>query len=100
MKRRLTTFAGRLGPQAESALTPAHDSAAGYITARKPHECRACGETIAAGNLCIRRSGFDTFGPWTIHMHPECEPLTRDWDPTDWETYSPGEVKRPGKEKL
>lgn len=46
------------------------------VKTRKNHECRVCGEIAPAGETMIRRAGFDNDGPWTIHMHPECERLT------------------------
>lgn len=65
------------------------------VKTRKKHECRVCGEIIPAGETVVRRAGFDCDGPWTIHMHPECERLTKDWDSMDWESIGPGELKRP-----
>lgn len=65
------------------------------VKTRKPHECRLCGEKIGPGEVAICRSGFDGDGPWTIYLHPECEPLTKEWDQMDWESFSPGEFKRP-----
>jgi hypothetical protein len=62
---------------------------------RKQQSCRVCGEVIAPLEIVVRRSGFDSDGPWTIHMHPECEKLTQNWDSADWESISPGELKRP-----
>lgn len=67
------------------------------VKTRKRHHCRVCGEGIAVGETCIRRTGFDCDGPWTIHMHPECEALTKVWDSMDWESISPGECKRPSR---
>ncbi|NDB77447.1 MAG: hypothetical protein EB141_17700 [Verrucomicrobia bacterium] len=67
------------------------------VKTRKKHECRVCGEIIPAGEAVIRRAGFDSDGPWAIHMHPECERLTKDWDSMDWESIGPGEVKRPNR---
>lgn len=66
------------------------------VKCRKRHRCRVCDESFQIGETAIRRSGFDDCsGPWTIHMHPECEVLTREWAYEDWEIISPGEYKRP-----
>lgn len=65
------------------------------VKARKPHECRVCGETINPGETCQRRAGFDSEGPGTIHMHLECLALTHDWSYDDWEVMLPGDEKRP-----
>lgn len=65
------------------------------VKTRKAHCCRLCGEAINTGESCIRRAGFDGDGPWTIHMHPECEVQTKDWDDGDWESAGIGEIKRP-----
>jgi hypothetical protein len=66
-----------------------------FVKTRTWHECRVCGETIPTGATAIRRTGFNCDGPWTIHMHEECEPLTNDWDPSDWEIIAPGDIERP-----
>lgn len=63
---------------------------------RKPHHCRYCGETIPTGSSCYRASGFTLDGAWVIHMHHECEPMTREWDSADWEDIPPGSYERPG----
>lgn len=65
------------------------------VKTRNKHECRVCGEIAPAGENMVRRSGFDCDGPWTIHMHQECEKLTEDWDDGDWESICPGDVERP-----
>lgn len=62
---------------------------------RKPQVCRVCGEMIKAGAQVWRRTGFDSDGPWTVHLHPECEQLTLKWELEDWEIYGPGDHKRP-----
>ncbi len=43
------------------------------IKARKPHDCCLCGERINAGDTQDTRTGVNEDGPWTMHMHPECQ---------------------------
>jgi hypothetical protein len=64
---------------------------------RKDHQCRLCGETIHAGETCERWSGLHEGEYFTSHAHPECLAETEDWDLTDWETCSVGDVERPKK---
>ena len=65
------------------------------VRARKPHTCWLCGEPIDVGAVYRRRSGITEDGPSTMHMHPECEVETRDWDLYDWETCFQGDIVRP-----
>lgn len=65
------------------------------VKCRKKHQCRYCGQRLNIGETAIARSGADNDGMWRIYFHPECEPLTHEWDQVDWETISPGEYKRP-----
>lgn len=66
-----------------------------HVRARKPHECWLCCEPIEVGAVYCRRAGISEDGPLTMHMHPECEAETRDWDWMDWETFSQGDMDRP-----
>ena len=68
------------------------------IKARKPHVCYLCCQTIATGEIYLRRFGYGEEGPETFRFHPECEEETRDWDDGDWETFCPGDFERPVKE--
>lgn len=66
------------------------------VKTRKRHRCRLCNEFIEIGEQAIARNGFESGeGPWTIHMHPECEPFSREWDCYDWEENEPGIIERP-----
>jgi hypothetical protein len=64
------------------------------IKARKPHECLLCGESILVGEPYRHRTAIED-GFIIMHIHPECERKTRDWDETEWETFSYGELPRP-----
>jgi len=63
--------------------------------ARRDHSCFLCGQQIPAGEQYVRRVGFDDRELVTTTMHTECDVETWDWDQTDWETFSPGELERP-----
>lgn len=67
------------------------------VKARKPHRCYCCGQAIAIGEIYLRRFGYGEDGPQSFRFHPECEKETRDWDEGDWETFCPGDFKRPAK---
>ena len=41
------------------------------LTARKPHRCTNCGESIDRGSVYKRWASFDG-RPFTNKMHPEC----------------------------
>ena len=64
------------------------------LVARKPHECRICGDTIPAGETCSRYTGVDSEdGFYTLYFHLDC----REWanhfiDYMDWQTHGPGDV--------
>lgn len=85
------SFNGPMGCEPRDDMTTTDET----VKTRKKHQCRVCGQMILKGETVIRRAGFDSDGPWTIHMHKECEALTKDWDSMDWENISPGESKRP-----
>ena len=63
------------------------------IKPRKPHPCRVCGTEISISEQCISYTGVDDV-IYTIYFHFECWDFTRDWDESDWETYSPGFIGR------
>lgn len=65
------------------------------VRTRKPHECRICGEEINKRKIAVARTGVSDDRILTFHMHPECDRLSSDWNQDDWETTSPGEVRRP-----
>lgn len=62
--------------------------------ARKWHRCMVCDKAIEPGDIQVTRSGVDEEGFIRMHMHPECEEYSRDWDNGDWETHSPGDISR------
>jgi predicted RNA-binding Zn-ribbon protein involved in translation (DUF1610 family) len=41
-------------------------------TARKPHRCTSCGETIETGETYVKWASFDDGSAFTNKMHPEC----------------------------
>lgn len=43
----------------------------------------------------MARRGIGEDGYCTIRFHLECEELTRDWAPDDWECSMPGDTERP-----
>ena len=65
------------------------------VKARTDHRCWLCGQKIASGETYRRRTGYDDNGPVAIHMHPECEADTHDWDQTEWELFNQYEFDRP-----
>lgn len=65
--------------------------------ARKQHECDACGGRISPGEKQVTRSGVSGDGFYRMHMHPECELETADWDDQDWECLG-GTLERPVEE--
>lgn len=64
-------------------------------TARKPHWCLLCGESIHAGGRYVERFGYDEGRCITMRMHHECEAETRKWSEMEWECFSPGGIQRP-----
>lgn len=64
------------------------------VRARKHHQCWLCMESIDAGTTYRRRTGIGDDGPVTMHMHPECEQQTHDWDSMEWETFEQGDMVR------
>lgn len=63
--------------------------------ARKKHRCDVCGQRINPGDQQVTRSGVESGeGFYRMHMHPECEEYSRDWDNGDWESHSPGDISR------
>jgi hypothetical protein len=58
--------------------------------ARKRHSCSVCDSWIELGETQITRTGVDSDGWCRMHMHPECEEYSRDWDDFDWECSSGG----------
>lgn len=64
-------------------------------TARKPHRCFLCFREIAARSRYVERFGFDDGKALVMRMHAECEAVTRSWDLTDWECFSPGDGEWP-----
>lgn len=64
------------------------------IKAKKKHRCDVCDEVIIPGDTQVTRTGVSIDGFYRMHMHPECEEYSRDWDNGDWETHSPGDISR------
>ena len=62
--------------------------------ARKQHQCYLCAKPIEVGSTYVRSSGTYDGNFWTIAMHVACEAQTKDWDETDWETFSPGDLQQ------
>ncbi len=65
--------------------------------ARKTYRCFLCGEAIEIGEVHVRRSGVMDNDLISTRMHTECEAATTDWDETDWECTSEGDMDRPKK---
>ena len=63
--------------------------------ARKPHRCFLCGAEIRVGERHVKRAGISDGGLDTFRMHAACEAETKDWDETDWECFSEGDMERP-----
>lgn len=56
------------------------------IKAKKAKRCCLCGERIEVGQMKDIRTGVNSEGFWTMHMHPEChiyEMMPNTVDP-DW----------------
>ena len=68
--------------------------------ARKRHQCYLCAKPIEAGSTYVRSSGVYDGNFWTMAMHVACEAHTKDWDETDWETFSPGDLSQWANEPL
>lgn len=62
--------------------------------ARKKHRCDICDSPIQKGEKQITRSGVSEDGFYRMHMHPECEKYSSEWEYYDWETHCPGDVSR------
>jgi len=62
--------------------------------AAKDYVCFFCGEACEKGEAYWRRTGADGDGIWTMNMHPECRgaEAVRRWD--DYDTFTPGSMKR------
>lgn len=65
------------------------------VTALVRHRCFLCGELIPAGAVYRLRTGIGDDGFAVTRMHQECEAETREWDTSDWETFSEGDMPRP-----
>lgn len=63
--------------------------------ARKQHECSLCGQPIKVGALYVTRAGAEGRDFWFLRMHQECQLQSSTWKIDDWESFSPGEMKRP-----
>lgn len=65
--------------------------------AAKRHRCFFCNQRIEVGEKYERRTGANSDGPWTMHMHPECrdEVQRQKWDEGDYECFEPGDFTRP-----
>jgi hypothetical protein len=62
--------------------------------ARKQHQCYLCAKPIEAGAVYVRNTGVTDRNFWSIAMHVRCEMEAWDWDATDWETFSPGDLQQ------
>lgn len=70
------------------------------VKARKRHRCVLCGEAIVAGDLYDIRTGVNSDGFWTMHMHPECHEIEHGNVDSDWyEDCSEPAFERPAAEK-
>lgn len=63
-------------------------------TARKRHQCFLCSGEISPGDNYVERFGCRGRFVVTMRMHQECEAVTRDWHPMDWETFLQGDFQR------
>ena len=59
------------------------------VKTRKPHGCRVCGGTLAAGLVWDSFTGF-VGGPFTIYFHSECWTYSDNFTEGDWE-FSAGD---------
>ncbi len=64
-------------------------------SARKPHRCFLCGELIPAKSAYVNRRGAGDGELIEQKMHVECERESHNWDQTDWECFSEGDMERP-----
>jgi hypothetical protein len=66
---------------------------------RKPRPCFLCGKQIETGAVYVRNTGVTDRNFWSIAMHVRCEMKTWDWDATDWETFSRGDLQQLASEQ-
>jgi len=57
------------------------------VKSRKKKDCCLCGEAIQIGEIKDVRSGVDSEGFSTMHMHPECHAYERVPSTVDHEWY-------------
>ena len=61
-------------------------------TATKAHKCWLCGRVIERCSRYIERIGVDEGELCVFRFHFACEFVTRDWDISDWECTSEGDL--------
>ena len=69
-------------------------------TAKKQYNCFLCGESIFKGEKHLSRTGADNGKIYSFRTHFECNDETLGWNRMDWESFSEGEMKRPGQQSI
>lgn len=63
--------------------------------AAKVHQCFYCPQPIEVGEVHGYRTGVNYGDLGTMRFHPECDEAAAGWKREDYETFSPGDMRRP-----